>query len=118
MKHRNRHRGVPVGVLDRPDQPSLGRLLRDLGPVIYYAKVGGLIKIGFTSNLAVRFRNYPPGTKLLAWRTDATLEDEQEIHREMRHLLAAGNEWYWPTPEVLAIVNQARVDCGIAAAIA
>lgn len=93
---------------------SRTRLLRELGPVIYYLRVGPLVKIGYTGNLAGRLNNYPPDTKLLAWRTDATPEMEREIHASLTAHGAARREWYYPTPEIIAVINQARIDCGIA----
>lgn len=90
------------------------RLLRDLGPVIYYLRVGALVKIGYTGDLAQRIRDYPPDVKLLAWRTNATFEMEQEIHAALTAHTAARVEWYYPTPEIIAVINQARIDCGIA----
>ena len=93
---------------------SRASLLRDLGPVIYFLRVGGLVKVGFTRDLAQRLPDYPPDTALLAWRTGATLADEQALHEQLSPHTAARREWYHPTPEVIALVNQARIDCGIA----
>lgn len=103
---------LPISMERRPT--TRNQLLTDLGPVIYYLRVGPLVKIGFTSNLAKRLKGYPPYTKILAWRTGGTVEAERAIHERLAEHTAAGREWYHPTPEVLAVVNEAREHCGLA----
>lgn len=93
---------------------SMARMLTDLGPVIYYLRVGAYIKIGFTSDLAMRLRGYPPDAKLLAWRTDATISDERALHRRLWASRSVRQEWYAATPEIIAEVKDARVACGLA----
>lgn len=86
-----------------------------MGPVIYYIRVGNLVKIGYTENLAERIRKYKRDEcRLLAWRTGATLAQERAIHHRLWRSIARGNEWFIPTAEVMAEVRDARVACGIA----
>lgn len=102
-----------------PDSPPLtmAQMLTELGPVIYYLRVGGYIKIGFTTDLAKRLRGYPPDAKLLAWRTGVTIRDEGALHRRLSMSRSARNEWYAATPDVIAEVEDAREGCGIAACL-
>lgn len=60
---------------DEQNRSALLRLLIGTGtwspsrrraPVVYYARVGSLIKIGTTSDLRTRIMTYPPRTLLLA----------------------------------------------------
>lgn len=60
---------------------------------IYYMRINGRIKIGFTTNLRQRSRNYPPGTELLAVEP-GTRETEKRRHAQFSRLLAQGREWF------------------------
>lgn len=92
-----------------------GQLLREMGPVVYYIRVGTLIKIGYTTDLAQRIRKFKRDEcQLLAWRTGGTLGMERAIHHRLWRSLAKGNEWFIPSVEVMAEVRDARIACGIA----
>lgn len=64
---------------------------------VYYLRVGSDYKIGFASNLERRLASYPPDTELLAVEP-GTLQLETERHREFKHSLISGREWYRPNP--------------------
>ena len=60
---------------------------------VYYMRINGRIKIGFTTNLRQRSRNYPPGTELLAVEP-GTPELEKRRHGQFSRSLAQGREWF------------------------
>jgi hypothetical protein len=69
--------------------------------VVYYANVGGgHIKIGWTSDLAKRMRQYPPNTVLLAVHP-GTRADERKLHKRFAVHRAFGTEWYPMVPVIL-----------------
>lgn len=72
----------------------------------------GVIKIGCTSNLAQR-RSYLDG-ELLAFRF-GDFDAERGVHQTLRSSVAHGDEYYHPTPEVLAVVNEWREAFGLPA---
>lgn len=89
------------------DGPDPDALLTSLGDVVYFAQVrGGIIKIGFTGDLARR-RTELPSARLLAFRF-GTHADEQAIHARLVEHRARGREWYHPTDEVMAEAHAAR----------
>lgn len=60
---------------------------------VYYMRINGYIKIGYTKNLKQRSRNYPPGTELLAVEP-GTRDLEKQRHGEFSRSLAQGREWF------------------------
>lgn len=60
---------------------------------VYYMRINGQIKIGYTANLRQRSRNYPPGTELVATEP-GTLELERRRHTQFSRDLARGREWF------------------------
>lgn len=97
-------RGVPEGeikkALVRNDErnkrarleQSLRRGTSEPGWV-YYARIGELIKIGFTLDLPRRIASYPPNTVLLAAHP-GTRELEGQMHKRFAELRARGREWF------------------------
>lgn len=66
---------------------------------------GAFVKIGWTSDLSRRLREYPPDTPVLAVMP-GTMADEQRLHKRFAHLRSARREWY---PAVAPqIVEQVR----------
>lgn len=60
---------------------------------VYYMRINSRIKIGYTTNLRQRSRNYPPGTELLAVEPgDRHLESRR--HAQFSRSLAQGREWF------------------------
>ena len=83
-----------------------------LGTVLYAVAVGDdTIKIGYTADVVRRLDHLRSETsqpcRLLAIHF-GTMDDEREVHRSLRAHLAHGHEWYHPTAEVLALVNEWR----------
>ena len=88
------------------------RAVNQLGSVVYAMRVeGDLIKIGFSAHLAQR--RYALKGEMLGFMF-GTLDDEQTIHASLTAHLHHGREWYYPTPGVLAVVNEMRQRVGLA----
>lgn len=77
--------------------------------VVYYLQLGELIKIGRTTRLIPRIRQYPPTARLLAVEPGADAV-EQRRKEQFVHLLAARNEWFRLGPELMAHVGQLAAD--------
>ena len=61
--------------------------------VIYYLAINGEIKIGWTSNLHRRMRDYPPSAELLATEP-GTKTLERARHQQFNEYLTHGREWF------------------------
>lgn len=72
--------------------------------VVYYVRVGDLIKIGTTRSLRERVSSYPPGSELLAIEPGGT-EVEYLRLKQFRHLLASAKEWFTLGPDLLAHIE-------------
>lgn len=70
---------------------------------IYFVRLNGLIKAGWTRDLRERLRAYGPEVEVLAHH-EATRDDETYMHRNLRPFLARGREWYEDCPAVQAYV--------------
>jgi len=79
---------------------------------IYFiqAEAGGLIKIGITHNLKVRFNNLknscPIPLKILA-TIDGSADKEIELHERFATHRKHG-EWFEPCPEILQLIEQIK----------
>lgn len=79
---------------------------------IYFLRIGGYIKIGWTSDLAKRMRNgYHPDSQLLAVMP-GTRADERALHRKHAHLCTAGREWFPMAPQILEEIEAAKREHG------
>lgn len=66
---------------------------------VYYVKNGDQIKIGFTTNLSQRLRQYPPNVEILG--VEYGDEDlEKQRHEQFSAYLAYGREWFRDTQEI------------------
>ena len=82
--------------------------------VVYALRLlDGTIKIGCTRDLPKRRTAYDR-SEILAFRF-GSLEDEQAIHAALVPHRARGREYYHPTPEVLAVINDMRSDFNLPA---
>lgn len=75
--------------------------------VVYYVRIGELIKIGTTTNLTSRLHQYPPSRELLAVEPGGTRVEHQRI-KQFAHLLAYGKEWFRPGPDLLEHIDAIR----------
>lgn len=60
---------------------------------IYYIRLNGLIKAGWTRSLHNRLRAYGPDVEILCHHKGSR-QDETTLHRNLRPFLARGREWY------------------------
>jgi hypothetical protein len=76
--------------------------LPDLVPrasVVYYVQVDAAIKIGTSTDIARRMRDYPPHARLLCTEPGGfTLEAKR--HRQFNEYLRSGKEWFHPGPRL------------------
>lgn len=80
---------------------------------IYAARCpDGIIKIGYSTNLAQRISQLVPKVDLIGFQFGDYFA-EQAIHAGLVAHRARGREWYHPVPEVLSVVNGMRADLGL-----
>lgn len=72
---------------------------------VYYMRINGQIKIGYTANLRQRSRHYPPGTELLAVEPGTT-ETERKRHGQFVRDLARGREWFRESDDLHAHIEK------------
>lgn len=85
------------------------RKARNLAQVhgdIYFVRVGGLVKVGWTRDLWARVKSYGASAELLAYYP-ATRADETTLHRQLRPALAKGREWYEDGAVVALFIKEA-----------
>lgn len=84
-----------------------GFLLEDDEPVpgwIYYVRLDGVIKIGYTKNLHRRIKEYAPTAVLLATEP-GTPKLERQRHQHFGKDLAVGREWFTESDELTTWIN-------------
>jgi len=80
---------------------------RTFGPrvsVVYYLRVGQLVKIGTTWRIKDRMRRYPPDSELLAAEPGGR-DLERSRCEQFAHLLHSGMEWFHPGDDLLAFID-------------
>lgn len=78
---------------------------------IYFIKLNGLVKVGWSRDLHQRVRSYGASAELLA-SYPATRDDETNLHRQLRPALAKGREWYDDGDVIQAFINEALAKYG------
>lgn len=78
---------------------------------IYYVRLNGLIKVGWSRELEKRLRAYGPDVEVLC-HYPATRDDETNLHRQLRPFLARGREWYEDCPALADFVAKAIAEYG------
>lgn len=98
-------RGEPTeyGPEEPPATPTRG--------VIYALLNGYNVKIGWTSNLERRLREYPPSTQLLV-TYPGKRKDETALKRKFAHLATHGNEWFPYAPQITEWVDSMKAQHG------
>lgn len=92
---------------------SRRQAMDELPPVVYAARLrDGTIKIGWSAHLYRRLERLGGGTQLLGFKY-GTLTDESAIHATLRDSRARGREYYRPTIQVIAVVNEMRQSNGL-----
>ncbi len=80
---------------------------------VYYLRVGDLIKIGFSADLARRIKEYPPNTVVLAAHP-GTPRTERQMHERFSAHLARGREWFYPVDEITDHIAQVLAEYPLA----
>jgi hypothetical protein len=113
MTHPTLLHGQRAHSVDTFDRTSPTQIARELGDVIYATRMpGGIIKIGFTSNLLGRVGRIGGLRAVIAVRA-GTLAEEQQIHAGLVASLHHGREYYNATPDVMAVVNAMRAAANV-----
>lgn len=73
---------------------------------IYFVRLNGLVKVGWTRNIWQRLKSYGASAELLV-NYPATRDDETNLHRQLRPALAKGREWYEDGPIIAAYLSEA-----------
>lgn len=71
---------------------------------VYFVRIGELLKIGWTSNVAERFRQLSPDAVLHV--EAGTRADERNYHHQFKKHLAHGREWFTANDETNAAVDK------------
>lgn len=78
---------------------------------IYYLRVDGLIKIGFSKDVWSRMKSYPPTSQLLAIEP-GTAQTEWVRHQQFHVELEHGREWFKESPELTLWIDAVRAQHG------
>lgn len=108
-------RGWPTGLGVDVTKRSKVQAARAFGPAMYaFLFPEGYIKIGWSSDLPQRRTNLGASWDNLLALKRGTIDDERRLHRRIddrhRH---HGIEYYYPTPEIIAMLNEWRRDLGL-----
>lgn len=76
--------------------------------IVYYLRVGDLIKIGQTSDLPSRLASYPPNAALLATEPGERDILEAERHAQFASTRAHRREWFHPSAALIEHINNLR----------
>lgn len=74
---------------------------------IYYVRLNGLVKVGWSRDVDERLRAYGPEVEVLCIYP-ASRDDETHLHRQLRPVLARGREWYQDGPVIADFVKAAQ----------
>ena len=81
------------------------------GGDVYYIRIDGLIKIGYSQNVFTRMMAYPPTSELLAVEK-GTKAVESLRHGQFRLSLEHGREWFRESPDLTQWIAQIREQYG------
>lgn len=82
---------------------------RSRAGLVYYIRLGDMMKVGFTIDLKARLGGYPPYAEVLATHP-GTLDVEAQVLAKFKHLVAHGKEWMRPDPELDAHIQHVRTN--------
>lgn len=85
------------------------------GGDVYYLRVDGLVKIGYSRNVYTRMQAYPPTSELLAVEK-GTKETERLRHGQFTADLEHRREWFRESEELRAWIAHVREQYGDASA--
>lgn len=78
---------------------------------IYFIRLNGLVKVGWTRNIWQRLKSYGASAELLV-NYPASRDDETNLHRQLRPALAKGREWYEDGPIIADFISKALKEYG------
>jgi len=81
------------------DEAAKKRRLASTDGKIYFVRLNGLIKVGWSRDVDERLRAYGPEIEVLCIYPGSR-DDETYLHRQLRPVLARGREWYQDHPIV------------------
>ena len=81
------------------------RLARTNG-FIYYVRLNGLIKVGWSRDVRQRINSYGPQVEVLVVHP-GTRDDETNLHRQLKPARAVGREWYEDGPILADFIAKA-----------
>lgn len=99
------------GAREHDRAQALRALIGDRSVVYAFRLADGTIKIGWTNNITQR-RNFFAGAEIAGFMFGG-YTDEQRIHDRLSAHVHHGREFYNPSPEVLAVVNEWREPFGL-----
>lgn len=104
-------------IVRRPTAPDTKTsLCREIGACVYFIRErDGLVKIGWTTDLASRKRAFGSGWEHILAVVPGTTADEAALHERFAADLRRGREYFRPSAALLAHINDIRRDCGVEA---
>lgn len=78
---------------------------------IYFVRLNGLVKVGWSRTVDARLQAYGPDVEVLCIYP-ATRNDETCLHRQLTPARARGREWYEDGPIIKAFVDEAVAKWG------
>lgn len=72
---------------------------------VYFLLSDGAVKIGWTSELDQRLKQYSPGARILAVKP-GTKADESALHKKFAHIKTHRKEWFSYSPQVMEEVQR------------
>lgn len=104
-------RVIPLVPYERRGRREAIMAIQGGRPMIYAARVeDGLIKVGCSTDIYRRMAQLHGD--LLGFRF-GDMDEEREIHASLAAHVHHGREWYYPTLEVIAFVNELRQSFGL-----
>lgn len=73
--------------------------------VVYFLRSNGFVKIGWTSDLDSRLKQYDPDARVLATKP-GTRADERFLHKKFDHLRTHRREWFAMAPQVMEEIQR------------
>lgn len=78
---------------------------------IYFVALNGLIKVGWSTQLDRRLRDYGPSVEILC-HYPGTRQDETELHQILTPFRANGREWYHDSPMIRKLIAEKVAEHG------
>lgn len=78
---------------------------------IYFVRLNGLVKVGWTRDLWKRLKAYGASAEVIC-SYHGSRDDETNLHRQLRPVLAKGREWYEDGPIIASFIALAFKDFG------